>query len=304
MKVGLDVGGTKVHAVAIGDDNTILAEARLATRTGDDGVVASIRDAIAQVVPEGFVASSIGIGIPGQIVPGTNRVQHAVNLGITDLDLAAALAPYTAAPVRIENDVKAATIGAHALRGGGDALAYLNIGTGVAAGLMLHGKLHRGAQGIAGEIGHMSVDPAGPACRCGQRGCIEALCGGGAVTERWGHSGTLPIRDIFDAADAGNERAAELRSGIAQGIAAAVRVLVLSTDADAVVVGGGVAAVGDRLFDDVRAIFRQAAESSPFLRSLGFDARMETLPAASPAAALGAALVGVAEFSEGALAHG
>src|SRR5690606_32708481 len=192
-KVGLDVGGTKVHAVAIGDDNTILAEARLATRTGDDGVVASIRDAIAQVVPEGVVASLIGIGVPGQIVPGTNRVQHAVNLGITDLDLAAALAPYTAAPVRIENDVKAATIGAHALRGGGDALAYLNIGTGVAAGLMLHGKLHRGSQGIAGEIGHMSVDPAGPACRCGQHGCIEALCGGGAVTERWGHSGTLPI---------------------------------------------------------------------------------------------------------------
>ncbi len=304
MRVGLDVGGTKVHAVALGDDHSILAEARLATRTGDEGVVASIAEAIAQVVPEGFVASSIGIGIPGQIVPGTSRVQHAVNLGVTDLDLGAALAPFTAAPVRIENDVKAATLGAHALRGGGDAMAYLNIGTGVAAGLLLDGKLHRGAQGIAGEIGHMSVDPAGPECRCGQRGCIEALCGGGAVAERWGHSGTLPIRDIFDAADSGNARAVELRAGIAEGIAAAVRVLVLSTDVDAVVVGGGVAAVGDRLFDDIRAIFRREAESSPFLRSLCFGERMEALPAASPAAALGAALVGVAEIPEGALAHG
>lgn len=304
MRVGLDVGGTKVHAVALGDDNTILAEARLATRLGDEGVVACIADAIDHVVPEGFVASSIGIGIPGQIVPGTTRVQHAVNLGITDLDLAAALAGYTAAPVRIENDVKAATLGAHALRGGGASMAYLNIGTGVAAGLMLGGQLHRGAQGIAGEIGHMSIDPAGPECRCGQRGCIEALCGGGAVAARWGHSGTLPIRDIFDAADTGNERATELRDGIAQGIAAAVRVLVLTTDVDAVVVGGGVAAVGERLFDDVRTIFGRDAEASPFLRSLRFDDRMETLPAASPAAALGAALVGVAELPEGALAHG
>ena len=304
MMVGLDVGGTKVHAVAVGDDNTIVAEARLATRTGAEGVVASIVDAITQVVPDGFVASSIGIGIPGQIVPGTARVQHAVNLGITDLDLGAALAPFTAAPIRIENDVKAATLGAHALRGGGDAMAYLNIGTGVAAGLMLYGSLHRGGHGIAGEIGHMSIDPAGPRCRCGQFGCIEALCGGGAVAERWSRPGALPIRDIYDAADLGDAEALALRAGIAQGIAAAVRLLVLSNDVDAVVIGGGVTAVGDRLFTDVRAIFEREAELSPFLRSLRFDDRMEPLPAASPAAALGAALVGVAELPEGALAHG
>ena len=183
-------------------------------------------------------------------------------------------------------------------------MGYLNLGTGIAAGIVTDGKLWRGARGTAGEVGHISVDPNGPLCRCGQHGCIEALAGGGAIAERWGRPGSLPVRDVYDAADEGDPFAHELRSGLARGVAAAVRVLVLTADVDSVVLGGGVTALGDRLMADVAAELAASAEASPFMRSLQLEERVELLPAGSPAAALGAALVGAARDPEGVLAHG
>ena len=311
MRVGLDIGGTKTDAVAVDSAGTILARARLATGWGADAVVRTVLHAVravsAQVAQPGPI-ESVGIGIPGQVEPGTARVVHAVNLGVEELDLAAAVGPELGVPVRVENDVKAAAFGAYALRPGGStaggSMAYLNLGTGVAAGIVAEGELWRGARGTAGEVGHISIDPSGPLCRCGQRGCIEALAGGGAIAERWGHSGALPVRDVFDAADAGDPRARGLRTGLARGVAAAVRVLVLTADVDAVVLGGGVTGLGRRLMADVTAELAASAETSPFMRSLRLDERVELLPAGSPAAALGAALVGSARDPEGVLTHG
>jgi predicted NBD/HSP70 family sugar kinase len=227
-----------------------------------------------------------------------------VNLGVEELDLVAATQSRLGVPVGVENDVKAAALGAFALHGGSGSMGYLNLGTGIAAGIVSEGVLWRGARGTAGEVGHISVDPNGPLCRCGQRGCIEALAGGGAIAERWGHAAALPVRDVFDAADAGDARARELRAGLARGVAAAVRVLVLTADVDAVVLGGGVTALGPRLMADVAAELAASAEASPFMRSLRLRERVELLPAGSPAAALGAALVGAALDPEGALARG
>ncbi|GAB2833382.1 ROK family protein [Microbacterium insulae] len=308
MKVGLDVGGTKTDAVAVDASGTIVGRVRLATGWGADAVIGTVLTAVRALGAEPGVADdvirSVGIGIPGQIEPGTGRVVHAVNLGVDELDLVAATAPTLGVPVGVENDVKAAALGAFALHGGSGSMAYLNLGTGVAAGIVSEGSLWRGARGTAGEVGHISIDPNGPLCRCGQRGCIEALAGGGAIAERWARSGALPVRDVFDAADAGDTRARELRAGLARGVAAAVRVLVLTADVDAVVFGGGITALGDRLMSDVRAELAASAEASPFMRSLHLEERVELLPAGSPAAALGAALIGAARDAEGALTHG
>jgi predicted NBD/HSP70 family sugar kinase len=209
--------------------------------------------------------------------------------------------------VRVENDVKAAAFGAyalHAARSGGDgSMAYLNLGTGIAAGIVTGGELWRGARGAAGEVGHVSVDPNGPWCRCGQRGCIEALAGGGAIAQRWGRPGALPVRDVFDAADAGDPLAIELRSGLARGVAAGVRVLVLTADVDSVVLGGGLTALGARLMADVETELAGSTEASAFMRSLRLNERVALLPAGSPAAALGAALVG-APSDEGVVRRG
>ena len=313
MRIGLDVGGTKTDAVAVDSAGTIVARLRLPTGWGADAVVRTVVEAVrslgAQVTDTGPI-DSVGIGIPGQVEPGTARVVHAVNLGVEELDLAAAVGPALGVPVRVENDVNAAAFGAYALHfplsaagGGSGSMAYLNLGTGIAAGIVADGELWRGARGTAGEVGHISIDPNGPLCRCGQHGCIEALAGGGAIAERWARSGALPVRDVFDAADAGDPRARALRAGLAQGVAAAVRVLVLTADVDAVVLGGGVTALGRRLMADVSAELAASAEASPFMRSLRLEQRVELLPAGSPAAALGAALIG-ASLDRGALTRG
>lgn len=308
MRVGLDVGGTKTDVVAVDLTGTIVGRVRLATAWGPEAVTGTVLDAVRALGTDAGIdvsaIRSVGIGIPGQVEPGTGRVVHAVNLGVEELDLAAAVEPVLGVPVRVENDVKAAAVGAYALHGGSGSMAYLNLGTGIAAGIVSDGELWRGARGTAGEVGHISVDPAGPLCRCGQRGCIEALAGGGAIAERWARPGRLPVQDVFNAADGGDPFARELRTGLARGVAAAVRILVLTADVDSVVVGGGVTALGDRLMADVAAELAASAEASPFMRSLRLEERVELLPTGSPAAALGAALVGATRDPEGALAHG
>ncbi|MET0813477.1 MAG: ROK family protein [Microbacterium sp.] len=296
MRIGLDVGGTKTDAVAIDATGSVASRVRLATGWGPDAVVQTVLDAVETLAREGGIdratVRSVGIGMPGQVEPGTARVVHAVNLGVAELDLAGAVGPVLGVPVRVENDVKAAALGAYVLHGGSGTMGYLNLGTGIAAGIVRDGELWRGARGTAGEVGHISVDPHGPRCRCGQFGCIEAFAGGGAIAERWGRPGALPVRDVFDAADAGDPTALELRAGLARGVAAAVRVLVLTADVDAVVLGGGVTALGVRLMEDVSAELAASAAASPFMRSLHLEDRVELLPAGSPAAALGAALIG------------
>ena len=317
MRVGLDIGGTKTDAVAVDAVGAIAGRIRMATGWGPDAVAQTVLDAVRALGAEAGVdlaaVRSVGVGIPGQIEPGTGRVVHAVNLGVEELDLAAAVSPELGVPVQVENDVKAAALGAHALhtRNGSpapDSMAYLNLGTGIAAGIVSDGVLWRGARGTAGEVGHISVDPNGPLCRCGQRGCIEAFAGGGAIAERWAKRSALPVRDVFDAADAGDPSARQLRAGLARGVAAAVRVLVLTADVDIVVLGGGVTALGDRLMTDVAAELSASAEASPFMRSLHLTDRVELLPPGSPAAALGAALVGAegdaTHDAEEALVHG
>jgi predicted NBD/HSP70 family sugar kinase len=176
-------------------------------------------------------------------------------------------------------------------------MAYLNLGTGIAAGVVRHGRLWRGVHGTAGEVGHISVDPNGPLCRCGQRGCIEALAGGASIARRWGGPAALPVLAMMDAADAGDERAQGLRRDLMTGVAAAVRILVLALDVDVVVVGGGLSALGDRLMEGVVAQLDASAETSAFMRSLRLRERVEPLPAGSPAAAFGAALVGAGAAS-------
>ncbi|MDY0830269.1 ROK family protein [Microbacterium sp. BG28] len=308
MRVGLDVGGTKTDAVVVDAEDRVLASVRLATLWGPVGVVETVADAVAALgTVTGIDAtqfSSVGIGMPGQVRSGSGRVTHALNLGVADLDVAAAVGPRLGLPVHVENDVKAAALGAAALERPGASLAFLNLGTGVAAGIVLGGRLWRGAGGSAGEVGHISIDPTGPLCRCGGRGCIEALAGGAAIADRWGRPAALPVRDVFDAADAGDALATVIRLDLARAVAAAVRILVLTADVERVVIGGGLTALADRMLPEVRIELEHSAAASPFLRSLRLADRMRVLPTGSPVAAVGAAIVGGTAIEQEVSAHG
>ncbi|WP_205829272.1 ROK family protein [Microbacterium sp. B19(2022)] len=308
IRVGLDVGGTKIDAVAVDSSGEIIGRLRRVTGWGDDAVVESIVTAVSALADEvGLSLSdigSVGIGIPGLVDADAGRVDHAVNLGVESLELADRAEQALGMPFRVENDVKAAALGAAALSGVTGSMAYLNLGTGVAAGIVIDGHIWRGARGTAGEVGHLSVDPKGRLCGCGQHGCVETFCGGGALAKAWGRPGALPIRDIFDAADAGDPLGLALRADLFHGAAAAVRVLVLSADVETVVIGGGLTALGDRLEAGIRAALHAGADASPFMRSLRLDERIELLPAGSPAAAFGAALVGASITEKEIVPHG
>jgi predicted NBD/HSP70 family sugar kinase len=308
IRVGLDVGGTKIDAVAVDPDGEILGRLRRPTGWGEDAVLDNIALAVGALAEQvGISVSdirSVGVGIPGLVDADSGLVLHAVNLGVDSLDLAARAGRALGVPFRVENDVKAAALGAAALRGVSGSMAYLNLGTGVAAGIVMDGRIWRGARGTAGEVGHISVDPNGRLCGCGQRGCIETFCGGGALARAWGRPGALPVRDILDAADAGDQHAVTLRDDLYRGAAAAVRVLVLSADVETVIIGGGLTSLGERLETGIRQALLAGAEASPFMRSLHLDERIEMLPAGSPAAAFGAALVGASISEKEIVSHG
>jgi len=295
LRIGLDVGGTKIAGVLLAPDGSALSAVRRPTGWGDtavvSGIVAAVEELCGGIDAAAERVASIGIGIPGLVDAREGRVLHAVNLGVSSLDLASLVREATGIACMVDNDVNAAALGAAALRGDTAPMAYLNLGTGVAAGLIIDGRIWRGAHGTAGEVGHLVIEPGGRRCGCGQRGCVEALAGGGALAQAWGRGGALPVRDILDAADAGDPTAQELRDGLFRGAAAAVRSLVLTADVATVVIGGGLTALAPRIEPGIRAQLKQDAEESPFLQSLRLDERIELLPAASPVAAIGAALL-------------
>ncbi len=296
MRLGIDIGGTKTDAVAVDDGGVLAQRVRLATGFGHAAVVETAVTAVARIgeltgLPAGGF-SSIGIGIPGMVDSVSGQVAHAVNLGVESLALGGELAGRLGVGVRVENDVKAAALGAFHLLGLDGSMAYLNLGTGMAAGIVVDGRLWRGATGVAGEIGHLPVDPAGALCRCGQRGCLETVASGSGVARQWRTDDLLPARALFAAAADGDREARAIAARLAEGIAAAVRVLVLTVDVDTVVIGGGLRHLGDRLLSDVHEVLDGWARTSPFLASLALSRRVRLVPEGTPVAALGAALVG------------
>jgi glucokinase len=301
MRLGIDIGGTKTAALAVGADGELSEQVRLSTGFGPAAVVATALHAVERMSLlagiEASAFSSIGVGIPGAVDSRTGRVAHAVNLGLEGLDLGPRLADRLGVDVRVENDVKAAAVGAHHLLGAGggiapDSMAYLNLGTGLAAGILQDGRLLRGGHGMAAEVGHIPIDPAGPLCSCGQRGCIETFASGSAIARMWPTDDPLPARALFAAAHAGDVRAIAARETFLTGVAAAIRVLVLTADVDVVVIGGGLAGLGDALVEGTQRILNGWAEDSAFIASLELSRRVQVVPLGLPAAAIGAALIG------------
>lgn len=303
LGVGLDIGATKTLGVAIGPGGQVLARVRVPTTPGAGGVVDTAAAVVAELLGDKDLGSSrgvpVGVGVPGIVDPERGSVKHAVNLGIDGqwLPLGRLLAARTGRTVVVENDVNAAAMGATTLLTGyGDHrppdLAYLSIGTGLAAGLVLDGRPRRGSHGAAGEVGHVSVDPAGPLCRCGQRGCLETMASGSALAAAWPESGTsTAAHALFAAAAAGDPQAALVRDRFAAAVASAVRLLCLTVDVDAVVLGGGVADVGAPLRAAVAAALTAQVATSPFLASLELASRLQVVPRGHPVAAVGAALL-------------
>lgn len=296
LRIGMDIGGSKTEAVALDEAGRVVATTRLHTTGGAAGVLDTASSAIAALARETGRATrefaAVGIGIPGQIDRAAGVVKHAYNIGIDHLPLAARLAERTGLDISLDNDVTAAAIGAAHLMELRGTLAYLNLGTGLSAGLVVDGAPLRGAHGVTGEIGHLPVDPLGRPCPCGQRGCLETVASGSALRTFWPAGGDHPGRVLLSAVDAGDPDAAAAFGHLVRGAASCVRLLVLAMDPHTVVIGGGLRLLGPRLIDGIRATLDTWAADSPFLSELELSGRVQVLAADSPAAAVGAALAG------------
>jgi predicted NBD/HSP70 family sugar kinase len=298
LTLGVDVGGTKTLALAVDPLGHPMASARHRTDvTSTARLVAGIERTVRTVAQDlGLQPADIGIvgvGIPGRVNPRQGTVRHAVNLGLADepLLIGPLLAEALGVPVHVENDVNAAALGAGLLLGRPDAdLAYVSIGTGIAAGFVLGGRIRRGRRGLAGEIGHLTVDPHGERCECGRRGCLELVASGSSIARRWPvHDGRSAAEELFNAAADGDVRAIEVRDELAGHLAEAVLLLMLTMDVELVVLGGGVAEAGEPLLDAVRAAVRDRASAAVFLDDDDLAASVVLAPDA-PVGAVGAAL--------------
>lgn len=297
MRIGMDIGGTKVEAIALDDSGAIAGHTRTATVPGADGIIETAESIVAELArqthrdPHDF--ASIGIGIPGQIDRAQGLVRHAVNVGIESLPLASLLQERVGVPVTVDNDVTAAAIGAAHLMGLTGSVAYLNLGTGLAAGFVLDGFPLRGEHDTAGEIGHFAVDPLGRLCLCGQLGCLETVASGSALKRFWAGAGEHPGRTLIPAIAAGHADAQQAFDNLVRGTATCVQLLGLTLDPGTIVIGGGLRLLGDPLFGAITHQLDVWADRSPFIAQLQLSARVQRLDDDSPAAAAGAALAAI-----------
>lgn len=262
--VGVDVGGTKLLAVAVDHTGSPVDEVRVPTPRGGDAIVEAI-------VALGVDAPALGLGVAG-LVDRDGVLRVGPNLpGFTAYPFRERLADRLGIPVTVDNDATAAAWGetrVGAAAGAGDALVVA-LGTGIGAAHVCGGVLQRGANGFAGEAGHMVVDPRGPACPCGRRGCWERFASGSglgrlardaAAAGRCGAVVALAGGDpeavrgehVAEAARHGDREALAVLDEFAWWVAVGVANLVNVLDPEVVVIGGGLVELGDLLLDPVR----------------------------------------------------
>jgi glucokinase len=292
LALGVDLGGTNVRAAAIdaGTGEIVAAHKESLSDRTPPRVVEAIVRALGEAgatagLPPGRV-DQVGVGVAGQCLGSTGVVLNAPNLGWRDVPFGALLSAALGAPVKVANDLSVAAWGEKRFGAarGLDEVALVFVGSGVGSGIIVGGKLHNGATGVAGEFGHVKVRPSRPdtrprRCGCGQMGCLEAYTSGvnvaarvreelaaGAVTSLRALSGGDPARVnaslVDEAARAGDPYAVALWEEAGELLGTAVANLVTVLNPARVILGGGVLLGCPRLDEIVRRTFDVAVSQS------------------------------------------
>ncbi|MEU3629414.1 ROK family protein, partial [Streptomyces fradiae] len=256
--IALDVGGTGMKAALVGADGALLHEARRATgrERGPDAVVASILGFAADLLAlgeerYGTRAEAAGVAVPGIVDPDGGIAVYAANLGWRDVPLRALLGERLGGlPVALGHDVRTGGLaeGRVGAGRGADRFLFVPLGTGIAGAIGIDGAIEAGAHGCAGEIGHIVVRPGGPACGCGQYGCLETLASASAVTRAWAEAGGDPDADAADCAKAvesGDPRALRVWRDAVDALADGLVTALTLLDPRTLIIGGGLAEAGE-----------------------------------------------------------
>jgi fructokinase len=260
MRIGVDVGGTKIEAVALDDTGQLTVRHRIETKRDYDGTIGGVVGLVHQIEAETGQRGSVGVGIPGTIERSTGLVKNANSTWLNGLPVDRDLSAALDREVRVANDancfvVSEATDGAAA---GVDVVFGVILGTGCGGGVALQGRVHAGPNGVGGEWGHNPLpwpseeEVPGPQCYCGHRGCLETwISGTGLMADYERHTGrSLKGDEIVSASEAGDQEALHvlerLENRIARGLTTVIEVL----DPDAIVIGGGVSRI-DRIYSSI-----------------------------------------------------
>lgn len=267
--IGIDLGGATLKGALISSTGEILQETRFDTELHTPDVLFSQLVQAALTLRDdkqaGGRVGGIGIGIPGLVNRKTNRIEVMPNLpALSQIDITTELSNETGLPVIIDNDANAAAYGELQVgaAAGRREVFFVRLGNGIGAGLVINGQIYRGAAGFAGEFGHMTIDPEGIECACGNIGCLETIASGPNIVrrtrerlyrDRTSSLSRLAIprdreftaEDIARAAREGDEMAQLMmeRTGMFLGIALAAVINLLNVEM--VVMGGGVMDAGD-----------------------------------------------------------
>ncbi|MFI6655104.1 ROK family protein [Streptomyces sp. NPDC050523] len=297
--------GVKVTATElIGVLTDLRCRIRLARRTPltvrqETSVLASLTDLVHELHTgaEDFGAPVLGLGIAvsGDVDRAEGAVRYSPFLGWRDVSLAELAAKSTGLPVTVDNDVRALTV-AEQWFGAGVGLsdfAVVTVGAGIGCGLVVHGRVVAGAHGVAGEIGHVTVDPAGPPCHCGNRGCVEAIAGDAAIVRRIRETTGAEVADAAEAAALAHRgvagaREAYARAGeaIGRGIATVANLF----GPQRVIISGEGLAAYDLFAEQIRDSFAASAFGS------AADCDVQTRPLAFEEWARGAAATAIQSF--------
>jgi glucokinase len=257
---------------------------------GPDGVAAVMVTAGLEAINAHGPVATVGVGVPGLFDRDLGTIRMFPNFPgpWVGYPLRDRLAEGLGRPVAFINDARAHTL-AEARMGAGrgaSTIAMLTLGTGIGGGLIIDGKLHLGATGTAGEIGHQTVDPEGPVCGCGNRGCAEALAQAGAMTRA---AGVSTVEEVFAGVERGDPRCLAALDQAIDALSIAIGNVVTVLVPDRVVIGGGIAVAGDVIMTPLRAAVRTRTPFVPLTNELDL-----VLAELGPiAGAIGAALAGM-----------
>jgi glucokinase len=301
--IGVDVGGTKIAAASLEAGRLAPSHVVPTDTSSSDALLDQLVTAIEQVrLPS---ARAIGIGVPSVVEFATGRIRFSVNIPLVDLPLRRMLTERLGLPVYVDNDASCAAL-AEAYEGErmvADNLVMFTVGTGVGGGLVLNGKLYRGATGAAAELGHiiigldLSEGAPAPAARPPQPGSLEWLASGHYGLEPLGRAAlgddALTGHEIVDLAKAGDERAIGVLRVIGERLGIGIANAINTFDPREVVIGGGVSAAGDLLLVPARETARRFT-----LPGVGTETTIRLARRGGEAGVLGAALLALQELTE------
>lgn len=268
--VGIDLGGTNIFGGLVDGAGRALATVKRPTPAaeGPGGVFAAMRAMITQLLERAGDRRvvGIGLGIPGLLDTARRTSVFSPNLGWSNVPVVPEFVAF-GLPVEIDNDVRCHAVGELAFGAGRGCRNFIliTLGTGIGSGIVLGGSLYRGPSGLAGEIGHVTLEPGGPLCGCGKRGCFEAIASGKSIGRRAREAGIgSTARELFAKAADGDDAALALVDRVAYDLARGISMYVHIMNPERVIVGGGVAMAGDLLFEPLRR--HALAETMPGIR--------------------------------------